>query len=146
MNIRVYFGIENLNLTNQQRNTLVAGLQQLGVNNASYHTNERNHWRIRLDNQAIIFEALFDENDLTIAAIKQRLANLFNVDVNTISHTTQQTIYGLLVTFVHGGQNKIRMIAFGHDGSSWGSWAESNLAVHVYLFNNLLAWEDPFVP
>src|SRR5688572_16025858 len=109
MNIQVYFGIENLNLTNQQRNTLVAGLQQLG-HNTSYLTNERNHWRFRLDNQAIIFEALFDENDLTIAAIKQRLANLFNVAVNTISHSTQQTAYGLLVTFIHGGQNKMRML------------------------------------
>lgn len=141
MNIRVYFGIENINLTNQQRNTLVAGLQQLG-HNTSHLTNERNHWRIRLDNQAVIFEALFDENDLTIAAIKQRLANLFNVAVDTISHSTQQTAYGLLVTFIHGGQNKMRMIAFGHDGNAWGTWAESNLAVHVYLFNNLLAWDD----
>ena len=135
-----YFGIENLNLTNSQRNTLIDGLQQLGENNGNF-PNQKNHWRIRADNQAIIFEALFDEDTLTIAAMKERLANIFNVAVNTISHTSQQTVYGLLVTFVHGGENKIRMIAFGHNGTTWGTWAESNLAAHVYLFNNLAAWD-----
>ena len=135
-----YFGIENLNLTNQQRNTLIDGLQQLG-NNSGNFPNEKNHWRIRLDNQAVIFEALFNEDHLTISAIKQRLATIFNVAIDTISHTTTQNLIGRVVTFAHGGQNKIRMVAFGHNGSTWGSWAESNAAVRSYLFTNMSAWE-----
>jgi hypothetical protein len=141
VHLTCYFGIENLNLTNQQRNTLIDGLQQLGENNSGNKPNEKNHWRIRLDNQAVIFEALFNDEHLTINAIKQRLANIFNVAIGTISHNTAQTIIGRVVTFSHGGQAKIRMVAFGHDGLNWGSWAESNAAVRSYLFTNADTWD-----
>jgi hypothetical protein len=139
-NIRCYFGIENLNLTVGQRSTLVTGLQSLGVNNASLQPHERNHWAIRPDNNAIIFDALFDDTTLTIAAIKARLATIFGVAVGTISHTTQQTVYGLVITFTHSAQDKIRMVAFGHNGTSWGTLAESNAAARTYLIANAVAW------
>lgn len=141
-NIKCYFGIENLNLTNGQRNTLVAELQSLGENNNGFAPNERNHWRIRLDNNAAIFEALFNENHLTIAAIKSRLATIFGVAVGTISHSTSQVSYGLVVTFTHSAQQKMRLVAFGHNGSAWGTWAESNAAVRAYLTANAAAWGD----
>lgn len=137
-----YFGIENINLTNGQRNTLVAGLQTLGTSNSDPQPCNRNHWRIRTDNDAAIFEADFDENTLTIAAIKQRLATIFSVAVGTITHSTSQSAYGLVVTFIHGGQNKIRSVAFGHNGSAWGTYADSKAAVLAYLQANAAAWGD----
>lgn len=140
-NLTCYFGIEILNLTNNQRNTLIDGLKTLGQNNSN-KPNEKNHWRTRLDNQAVIFEALFNEDHLTINAIKQRLANIFNVDIGTISHSTNQvSMVGLVITFAHGGQSRVRMVAFGHDGLNWGTWAESNAAARSYLFTNMEAWE-----
>lgn len=141
-NIRCYFGIENLNLTAQQKNTLITGLQVLGVSNQSQYPNERNHWRVRPDNNAVIFEALFDEDTLTIDAIKQRLATIFNVDMATISHSTSQhATYGLVVTFIHATQQKLRMVAFGHNGG-WGSHEISHAAADAYLIANAVAWGD----
>jgi hypothetical protein len=140
-NIRCYFGIENINLTNPQRLTLITGLQALGDNTSANPCN-RNHWRIRTDNNAVIFEALFDEDNLTIDAIKQRLATIFGVAVGTISHSTSQNAtYGLIVTFTHSAQAKIRMVAFGYNGS-WRTWAESNAAARAYLAANAAAWGD----
>lgn len=139
-NVHVYFGIENLNLTNTQRNQLVAAIQALGANNNSVQPAERCHWRIRLDNDAAIFEALFDEDTITINSIKQFLANIFNVSAGTISHATQQTAYGLLATFTRNATDYIRMISFGYNGG-WSTWQESNAKVRDYLSDNALAWD-----
>lgn len=135
----VYFGIENLNLSPAQRSTLIAALQGLGTANNSNQPAERNHWRIRLDNDAAFFEAKFDENNIDIAAIKQRLAGIFSVDVATIDHSTQSMSYGLLVTFSRLGTDYLRSIAFGYDGG-WPTWGISRQAVNAYLKANTLEW------
>jgi hypothetical protein len=140
-NIHTYIGIENLNLTNNQRNQLVATIQALGAANNSVQPAERNHWRVRPDNDAAIFEALFDEDTITIDSIKQFLANIFGIAVGTINHATQQTQYGLLATFSRNGTDYVRLISFGHDGD-WSTWQESNAAVRDYLSDNAVAWGD----
>lgn len=141
-NTHCYFGIENLNLTAQQKNTLIAGLQELGQNNSGDKPNEKNHWRIRPDNNAVMFEALFDSEALTIAAIKARLATIFNVAVGTISHSTSQQSVGLVVTFTHSAQQKLRMVCFGMSGGQWPEWSVSNQAARDYLIANSAAWES----
>jgi hypothetical protein len=138
--MRGYFGIENLNLTNPQKQMLIDGIKGLGDNNSPY-PNFRNHSRLRLDNNAILFEANFDETSVTIAAIKARLATIFSVAAGTISHSTIQSAYGLVVTFTHSAQQKMRMIAFGHDGANWGTWEQSNAAARGYLLANAAQWE-----
>lgn len=139
--IACYFGIENLNLTNPQRALLVDGLKTIGDNTSPY-PNFRNHWRVRLDNNAVIFEASFDEDNLTIAAIKARLATIFGVAVGTISHSSSQNAtYGLIITFTHSAQQKIRMVAFGHNGSAWGTIEQSRTAAKAYLTANAAQWE-----
>jgi len=141
-NVHVYLGIENLGLTNPQRSTLISGLQALGQANAGPSPAQRNHWRIRTDNDAAIFEALFDEDTLTIAAIKQRLANIFGVDVSQITHSTSQHgTYGLIVTFVYLATNRLRMVAFGYNGS-WPAVGISRTAAQAYLAANAAAWGD----
>lgn len=140
-NSHQYFGIESLNLTNAQRNTLVAELQSLGEDNAGPRPERRNHWRIRTDNQAAIFEAMFNEDHLTISATKQRLANIFGINVSLITHSTNQVVYGLVVTYIRGGVNRLRSIAFGFNGS-WGTTAESRVAAQAYLAANAAEWGD----
>jgi hypothetical protein len=67
------FGIENLGLNDEQRRELVAALRNLGPDT---HPQPAClcHWRTRLDNAAAIFEALFDEDMLTVDAFRARLA------------------------------------------------------------------------
>jgi hypothetical protein len=141
MNIHCYYGIESLALTNPQRATLVQGLQQIGEANNAANPAQRNHWRIRPDNNAIIFEALFNEDHLTIAAIKQRLADIFGVNVSLITHTTSQSVYGLVVTFRYNSVNRLRSIAFGYNGG-WPAYGVSQQAARDYLAANAAAWGD----
>lgn len=137
---QLYFGIENLNLTNGQRTTLVTGLQAIGNNNSDPQPCKRNHWRIRTDNDAAIFEADFDPDTITIAAIKQRLATIFSVSTSNISHSTQQTAYGLVVTMTYQAVNRIRFILFGYD-DDFPTWTVSKDAVLAYLAANQVAWD-----
>lgn len=138
--LHVYFGIENIALTNPQRQTLVSGLQSLGQDNNSGNPAERNHWRLRTDNNAIIFEARFDEDTLTIAIIKARLAAIFAVNVSLISHSTQQSAYGLVVTYTYNSISRVRSVAFGYNGN-WPDRTTSGNAVRTYLVTNSAAWE-----
>jgi hypothetical protein len=140
---RTYFGIENLNLTAPQKQTLINGLLTIGANESSNQPCERMHTRTRNDNDAVIFEALVNEDNLTLLAIRTRLANIFSVAVGTITTSTNQVAnIGLVVTFIHGGQNKIRMMAFGHNGSAWGTTAQSRSAAQAYLAANAVDWGD----
>lgn len=138
---RQYFYLESLNLTAPQRQTLVTGLLGLGRDESSINPCRRMHSRIRNDNLAMLFEALIEEDDLTINAIKARLAAIFGVAVGTITHSTNQVAVGLVVTFIQGGQNRIRIGSFGHNGTAWGSTEASQAAAYAYLLANLAQWE-----
>lgn len=143
--LALYFGIENLALTNPQRNTLVSQLQALGRRQSSLFPNERMQLRTRLDNQAAIFEAVFDEADLTATAIRNRLATIFGVAANTITFsTTTVQLAGratTLLTFTRGGTDYLRMVAFGYNGGGWPSWELSRQAAEAYLIANAAEWE-----
>lgn len=139
---RQYWYLESLNLTAGQRNTLRDGLLTIGKRDNSPQPCERMHARVRTDNNAVIFEAWIEENDLTIAAIKSRLATLFGVAVGTITHSVNQTVYGVVVTFIQGGQNRIRLGSFGHNGAVWGTTEESASAARAYLAANANDWGD----
>jgi hypothetical protein len=142
-NVHLYVGMENLGLNASQKNTFVTAIQGLGQANDSSQPSQRNHWRVRTDTDAVIFEALFDESNLTINAIKQRLADIFGVAVGSISHSTNQNAtYGLVVTFTYLAVNRLRMVAFGHSGVAWGTIAQSRAAAHAYLLANAAAWGE----
>lgn len=137
-----YFYLESLNLTAPQRQTLVTQFLGLGRDNNSPNPARRMQSRLRNDNLAIIFECVVDEDDLTIAAIKARLAAIFGVAVGTITHNVNQTVYGLTVVFIQGGQNRIRLGSFGHNGSAWGTTAQSREAAQAYLIANAADWGE----
>jgi len=136
-----YIGIENLNLNVTQRTTLINGLKQLG-DNLNPQPCHRNHWRIRLDNQAVIFEALFEDDTISIQAVKNWLANIFGVAVGTISHSVNNQSFAggstPVVTFTRTGTNYLRLAQFGGVGATW---EQSRQEVLGYLALNRAAWE-----
>ena len=137
-----YMGIENINLNIIQRQTLIEELKALGP--ASNPQPARLcHWRTRLDGEAAIFEALFDEDNLTIAKFKQRLGAIFSVDPSTISHSTIQKDYAgfgtPVVTFAYGGTDYLRFALFGNSDASW---MQSGDECRGYLKFNQDEWNE----
>lgn len=136
---RQYYGVENLGLTAPQRQTLVTALQALG-DNSNPNPSRRNHWRIRTDNDAVIFEGLFDDAHWTVQAITNRLATIFGVDPSTIIATTTSTQYGPVVTFARpAGTNRLRLVAFG---GLLAAYNDSHAAAIAYLIANSAAWGE----
>ena len=136
-----YFAIEDLGLLPAQRATLIAELRALGPS-ADPQPARLNHWRTRLDNAAAIFEALFDEDTLTVAAFKNRLAALFVVNPDTIDTSLQghtfDTLVTPVVTFSRTGTDYIRMALFGGPSATW---AESGTECRAYLALYAAQWE-----
>lgn len=136
-----YFAVENLNLSASQRATLVGVLRQLGP--ASHpQPCMRNHRRVRLDGEAVIFEALFNEDDLTVAWFKQRLGAIFDVDPETIDHDLSNVTFVArqtpVVVFSRSGTDYLRMALFGGPGTTW---EQSRIEAIGYLAANRAEWE-----
>lgn len=137
-----YIGIENLNLNNTQRQALMDELKALGP-----ASNPQPaclcHWRIRLDNDAAIFEVLFDEDDLTISKFKDRLGVIFDIEPATIEHSignqTFDTLSTPIATFSRDGTDYLRLALFGGQSSSW---MQSGNECRAYLLANLSEWEE----
>ncbi len=136
---RQYFGVEALSLTAAQRAVLVAALKLLGRDNRAPQPSHRNHWRVRLDGQAVIFEANWNTDEWTVAGLGNRLATLFGVSPALVTFATAQTVYGPTATYTYSGTNRLRLIAFG---GLLATWAESHDAVTAYLAANSAAWES----
>jgi hypothetical protein len=137
-----YFAIEDLNLLPVQRETLIAELKALGPGSHPMPAC-LNHWRTRLDGTAAIFEALFDEDALTVAAFKNRLASIFLVNPDSIDHAlvghTFDTLVTPVVTFSRTGTDYIRMALFGGPSATWAS---SGAECRAYLALYADQWEE----
>jgi hypothetical protein len=138
MSQHVYILIEALSMTAGQRNTLVAALRALGPSSAAQPAH-LNHSRLRLDNLAVILEALFADNDVTVANVKQFLANAFSVDVATITHSVTTTAYGVQATYARTGVDRLRFTLLG---GADPTWAQSRAAASQYISDNAVAWGD----
>lgn len=132
-----YIGIEDVALTAPQRAVIVQALKGLhGMNGTN--PAHLNHWRISLDGSKAIFEARFNEDNLTIANVKQFVANAVGVSVALIAHEVTQTSRGPVVTFSAGGVDRMRFLAFAGIGEPY---ADSHEQVLIYLYNNIEEWE-----
>ena len=132
-----FIGIEALTMTAANRATLVDALKRLGRQDGPAPC-KITHWRTRLDNLAIILEAEWAEDEVTVAALAHRLEALYNLAPSAVSQTVTQTAYGPMVTFKTNTTNRLRLIAFGGLDASYG---ESHAAVLAYLAANKTAWE-----
>jgi len=137
-----YFAVEDVNLTDNQRDTLIAVLKSLGPET---HPQPAclNHWRTRLDGDAAIFEALFNEDILTVDAFKDRLANIFDIEPETIDHDLIVYHFGdgntPVAVFSRNGTNYLRMALFGGPSATW---MESGDECRAYLAANAEEWES----
>ena len=137
-----YWGIENLGLNDAQRDTLVDVLRKLGPDT---HPQPAclNHWRTRLDGDAAIFEALFNDDLLTVDAFKERLAAIFNIDPATIDHVLTIFHFGTgstpVAVFSRNGTDYLRMALFGGPDATW---MESGNEVRAYLATYSELWEE----
>lgn len=137
-----YFAVEDLNLNAGQRQVLVEQLEKLGP---AGHPSPamRNHWRVRLDDKAVIFEALFKDSVLTVDSFRDRLAALFSVDPATIDSRLQNVTFKNrqtpIATFSRGGTDYLRFAAFG--GVS-ATWMDSGDECRGYLAANRAEWES----
>lgn len=123
-------------MTAPQRTALIDAFMSLrGVNpEGPQHVN---HWRIRADRNAAIFEARFDQAHLTVANVTQFLANAVGVNPALITSEVASTARGPLAVFSAGGTPRLRMIAFG---GLTASWADSRAQAAAYLTANLAEW------
>ena len=143
--VHVYFGMVNLSMNASQKQQLVQALRNLG-SNEDMQPCHRNHWRTRPDNDAVIFEALWNEDHISITFIKSYLGNIFGISPSTINHAVLQQTFGVLptavVTFSRNGTNYIRIVYFGYSGGgNYPSWIQSLAEVTAYLAANRVAWE-----
>lgn len=137
-----YFGIENIGLTNPQRALLMTEIQALGVSPADASPARRNHWRIRLDNDAAVFEALYDENNITVSKFKSFLADIFSVpsgDIGNMNTTfTWDTRVSNIITLDLLGVDKLQVAVFGGLSSTW---PQSGNEARAYLSANIDEWQ-----
>jgi hypothetical protein len=139
-----YIGAVDLGMTAGQRATLIGQLRQLGVENDGDKPNRRNHWRVNLAGDAVIFEAAFDADTVSASKIKTRLVNLFGVAASSITYATVQTALGgggvpaPVVTYKHNSVPKFRLVLFGGLDADWGT---SHAEVTAYLAANRAEWE-----
>jgi len=136
----LYFYIENTGLTDDQRNTMVDWFKTFGQADNSPFPNLRLQTRIRLDNQAVIFEGLFKEDWLTVEFVTNKLADVFGVDPATITVVTSNNIYGTRADFQRpAGTDRLTMGVFGGVNATW---AESRLAAVAFLSAFSTQWES----
>jgi hypothetical protein len=140
--ISTYFGIENIALTAPQKATLVTALNALGPSSDPQPA-ELMHSRVRLDNDAVIFRARFQDVDLTTVNLRQFLANVFSLSLASISAATTSTTFLTLpspiVTMTVAASARMRFVLFGGLAATT---AQSNAEVIAYLKANAAAWGD----
>lgn len=143
-NQQVYILIENIGLSPAHRNALIIAFKSLG-SNQSTRPPEINHWRARLDNDAVIFQASFNELNISIDALKGYLSVIYGVDVSDITHSTVPVVYSTestdIVTFTYASIDRLRMAIFGYSGA-WPTWYQSKYEVQGFLVLNSLEWGD----
>lgn len=139
----LYFLLEDLGMTQTQRNVFFQENEQSGDGNYSPFPNLRNHQRKRPDNKAEIYEGLF--SDLNIGTMISRLARSGVQSANNLraqpvpaSQWGQEWVfqYRPASTWI----NCCRWIVFGGVNASW---QESLDLVSAYLAANHVAWEAP---
>lgn len=133
-----YMAAENLAMNGAQKDAFIDRLRGLGQDNGG-EAQYRMQLKPRNDGQAAIFEARFNDAQLTPAAIKQFLASIFGVSAASISHTVGVAGFGSgstqYVTFTRTGIDYLRIAAFGGVGSTWEQ-SRPEARAYLSLHNN----------
>ena len=126
-----------LSMTAGQRQTLIDALRAL-LPERDEQPAWRVHLRLRLDNQAAIVEARWQDAHITDASIRRYLAQAFGVAEGTVISTATANAFGRVLTLTHSAVQRVRFLLFGGIGASWETSRQAALA---YLAANLAQWE-----
>lgn len=145
MDIHTYFVVERLNIGVGNWNALIALFEVMGTDGSSMPA-YNNHWRTRLDGNAVIYESLFDSEEISIPAFKQLLADEFGVAVEDVHHTLESVDYGGYITTVWifyydeiaPGEDRFKVERF----APGLSWTASGRECRGYLRQYADQWEQ----
>jgi len=124
-------------MTVGQRQTLIDALRAL-VPERDEQPAWRIHLRLRLDSQATIVEARWQDAHITDASIRRYLAQAFGVAEGTVTSAATTNAFGRVLTLTHSAVQRVRFLLFGGIGATW---EQSRQAVLAYLAANLAQWE-----
>lgn len=133
-----YIGVEDLALTAPQRAAILAAFSALGPASDPQPARLLQR-RVSLDGSKVCYEALFNEDNLTVANVKQFLANAVGVDPAIIADQTTMSAYGPVVTYSVAAVDRIRFLVFG---GLTATWDESRRLRGEYRRNNLSEWDE----
>jgi hypothetical protein len=132
-----YFAIEDVALTPDQRAAIIALLRELGPVSDPQPAHLM-QFRPSLDGSRAIFEALFNADNITVVSIKAKLATAVGVDPSLIDDSTQQTVYGPLVTYSVASVDRLRYLVYG----GGATWEESRVQARQFILDNYAEWEN----
>lgn len=102
-----------------------------------------NHWRRRLDGDAVIHEGTFAVQEMTIATFKKLLADEFGVPVGQVKHQIGEGSYAggftRIWTFLYNDIERFKVERFGGGGASW---KQSGDECRGYLALHIADWEE----
>lgn len=137
-----YFVVERQNISIANWDVLKALFEAMGQHGSPFPM-YNNHWRIRLDGDAVIYESNFDTTEVSVEAFKQLLADEFGVDVSEIEDEQSVVVYGDYETnvwqFIYpiAGQDRFKVERFGR-GGDW-EMSRNECLGYLALFRN--EWE-----
>jgi hypothetical protein len=136
-----YFLVERLNIGANNWNALKALFESMGTTVNPYPA-FINHWRTRLDGDAVIYESRFGRDEVSMPTFKQLLADEFGVDVDDIQTTTNYTSYSgdemtTIWIFTYNALDRFAV----HRFAGAGTWHQSRHEAHAYLAANLEEWQ-----
>lgn len=135
-----YFVVERQNIGAGNWVALRALFEEMGTLDSTFPA-FNNHRRDRLDDNAVIYESLFDTSEVSILKFKQLLSDEFGVPIEDIDHETTAVDYAGFGTtvweFLYGAIERFRVERFG----SGGTWSQSGDECRAYLAANRAEWE-----
>jgi len=132
-----YLGVEDVNLTQEQRLEVNAAFAALGPTNDP-QPSKNNHRRLSLDGSKAVYEAEFLKSNLTEEKVVEYLAEAVRVSPSLISSETSIIGKGALVVLSAGGVARMRMLVFGGRSATWD---QSRIQAKSYIQENLEEWE-----
>ena len=141
--VHVYIAIEDLGLNPSQRQRVFDAVQTFYQAHqvATDQPHERWHGRFNVDRTQAIFEALFDDAQLSVATFKQLLAAEFDRDPGEIASRRQDTTLAAepspFWTFSYNGTDYFRVGVFGGLGASR---EQSRQEAQQYIQNQPSDW------
>ena len=136
----LYCAGQDINLTAPQRATLWQVIQ--GIATIDGQPANHNHKRLSTDGSLIVFQGMFDDADLSVAAFTQRLAAAFGVNPSSIDVTPNSQEWGGYTcpfwTFARLGTNYFRLGIFAGANATV---EQSRTACTAWFLANIAAFE-----